>query len=493
MSDVLRVLIVEDLPTDAGINEREVRQVFPKSEFQVVETREDFLAALESFWPDIILSDYKLPHFDGLAALQLTLELAPDIPFIIITGSINEDTAVTCMKAGSWDYVLKEHIKRLGPAVLSALEQKQLRMERKQTAQNLRESEERFRRIYDESPVAYQSLNAEGCILDVNPAWEALFGYKRAEAIGRRVDEFFTPASRAVFAERFPLFLASGNTHGSEYEVLSRNAGVLTVAVDGVFVRDAQGQPSYTHCVLHNITELKRAEKALQAKNDELLHFNYTVSHDLKSPLVTIQTFLGYLEQDMAQADQERIEQDVGYIKTAADKMNALLEELLSLSRIGRMVNLPVEVSLQQIVQDALELVAGLIARRGAQVQVTEKPVLLYGDRVRLLSVFQTLIDNAVKFMGDQSEPLIEIGAEVKGSEVVCFVRDNGMGIDPRHKDKLFGLFEKLNPEMEGMGLGLAMVKRVIEVHGGRVWVESEGLGKGACVWFTLPGKSSGQ
>ena len=489
MSDVLRVLIVEDLPTDAGLNEHEVRQVLPTSEFQCVETQENFLAALESFRPGIILSDYKLPAFDGITALKLSQEHAPEIPFIIITGSINEDTAVKCMKAGAWDYVLKEHIKRLGPAVLSALEQKRLRIEQKQAAQNLLESEERFRRIYEKSPVAYHSLSPEGCILDVNPAWQNLFGYACEEAIGRRLDEFFTTASKADFSERFQRFQESGSTHGSEYEVRCKNGKILTISIDAVFVRDAQGNPAYTHSVLHNITELKRSEKALQAKNDELIHFNYTVSHDLKSPLVTIKTFIGYLEQDMAQADQEHIEQDMGYIKTATDKMNALLEELIALSRIGRMVNMPSEAPLQQIVQEALELVAGHIAKRGVRVQVTEKPVLLYGDRVRLLTVFQSLIENAVKFMGKQPEPLIEIGAETKNSEIVCFVRENGMGIDPRHKDKLFGLFEKLHPEIEGTGMGLALVKRIVELHGGRIWAESEGLGKGACFWFSLPCK----
>ena len=239
-----------------------------------------------------------------------------------------------------------------------------------------------------------------------------------------------------------------------------------------------------------DITERKQAEKELEARNDELTRFNYTVSHDLKSPLVTIKTFLGYLESDMAKADPERVAQDLGFIHTAADKMNNLLNELLAMSRVGRVVNPAVEAPLQDIVQEVLALVAGRITERGVRVQVTQEPVLLYGDRVRLVEVFQNLIDNAVKFMGEQSEPLIEIGAEEKNGLSFFFVRDNGMGIDTRYKDKLFGLFEKLNPDMEGTGLGLALVKRIIELHGGKIWFESEGQGKGACFWFTLPGKN---
>jgi DNA-binding NtrC family response regulator len=122
-TEVIRVLIVEDLPTDAELEEREIRFVLPASEFLRVELREDFLTALESFRPDIILSDYKLPHFDGMTALKLALERTPEIPFILITGSMNEETAVECMKAGAWDYIIKEHVKRLGPAVLNVLAQ----------------------------------------------------------------------------------------------------------------------------------------------------------------------------------------------------------------------------------------------------------------------------------------------------------------------------------------------------------------------------------
>jgi DNA-binding NtrC family response regulator len=150
MTEVIRILIVEDLPTDAELNEREVRRVLPRSEFLWVETREDFLTALDVYHPDLILSDYKLPLFDGMSALKLALEFAPDIPFIIITGSMNEETAVDCMKAGAWDYVIKEHIKRLGPVVVSCLVQKSLRLERKRAEEDLKEKYaelERFHKV----------------------------------------------------------------------------------------------------------------------------------------------------------------------------------------------------------------------------------------------------------------------------------------------------------------------------------------------------------
>jgi PAS domain S-box-containing protein len=237
---------------------------------------------------------------------------------------------------------------------------------------------------------------------------------------------------------------------------------------------------------LRHEEELRKKNEELRSKNDELIRFNYAVSHDLKSPLVTIQTFVGYLEQDVRKPDAAGVDKDLEYIRTASDKMSRLLNELLELSRIGLRMNPPVEAPLQAIVKEALDLVAGRIAERGVKVKVTKKPILLYGDRPRLVEIFQNLVDNAVKFMGDQPVPLVEIGAEQADDEIVLFVHDNGMGIDKRHQSKLFGLFEKLDPGSGGTGIGLALVKRIVEVHGGKIRMESEGPGQGATFRFTL-------
>jgi signal transduction histidine kinase len=216
------------------------------------------------------------------------------------------------------------------------------------------------------------------------------------------------------------------------------------------------------------------------------MRFTYTISHDLKSPLVTISVFLNYLEQDLQQADPAAVAKDLAYIRNAAGRMSKLLDELLALSRVGHVESPAVDVPLQTVVQEALALVAGQIAARGVQVDVTAVPIFLHGDRSRFVEVFQNLLDNACKFMGAQPSPRIEIAVEETAGEQVIVVRDNGNGIDPRFLSKIFGLFEKLDPESGGTGIGLALVRRIVEVHGGRIWVESEGLGQGATFRFTL-------
>ncbi len=260
-----------------------------------------------------------------------------------------------------------------------------------------------------------------------------------------------------------------------------------------VQAKSAERLESLNRQLQSEIAEHKRAETErealiteLEVKNAELERFTYTVSHDLKSPLITIGGFLGLLEQDVAGGDVERVKGDIKRIEGAAGKMQCRLDELLELSRIGRLVNPPEEVLLRELAREAVDLVAGRITERGVQIEILPDLPLIFGDHPRLLEVLQNLIDNAVKFMGEQPKPHIEIGARQNGDETVCYVRDNGIGIEPCYHDKIFGLFNRLNQDSEGTGVGLALVKRIVEVHGGRIWVESEGQGKGSTFCFTI-------
>lgn len=225
----------------------------------------------------------------------------------------------------------------------------------------------------------------------------------------------------------------------------------------------------------------------LAAKNAELERFTYTVSHDLKAPLFTIRGFLGYLEKDLLAGDHDRFQKDAQRIAEATEKMQQLLNDLLELSRVGRLINEPVEMEMNELVRDVLALVQGQIQERGVLLQVQENLPSIYADRQRMTEVLQNLVDNAVKFMGAQPYPRVEIGQAGEDNGMpILYVRDNGIGISSDHFERVFGLFNKLDPGSEGTGIGLALVRRIIEFHGGRIWVESE-AGKGSTFFFTLP------
>jgi signal transduction histidine kinase len=236
-------------------------------------------------------------------------------------------------------------------------------------------------------------------------------------------------------------------------------------------------------------TEMEEREKVsheIENQNAELERFTYTVSHDLKTPLVTIQGFLGLLGKDIAADDKQRIKGDIEKIKSATDTMGTLLNDLLELSRIGRVMSDPEICDLSKIASTAVELARADIDERGVEIIIDDMPGIM-GDETRLVEVYLNLIENAIKFMGDQSAPQIHIGATAQDGMVQCFLSDNGAGIDKKFHQQIFGLFNRLSNDVEGTGVGLALVKRIIEVHGGEIWVESAGSGHGSTMFMTLP------
>lgn len=236
----------------------------------------------------------------------------------------------------------------------------------------------------------------------------------------------------------------------------------------------------------------KRAEndreqliRELKAKNQELNRFAITVSHDLKTPLITLSGYLGFLERDARDGNHERMQKDIKQINEAAKQMGKFVDQILDLSRVGRIIKPPTNVGFGGIVQDALSLTDGPIQARQVKVKIEPDLPVVHVDRGRIVQVIQNLITNSIRFMGDQESPCIEIGTVKTGNGTAFFVKDNGIGIDPQYHDGIFELFNKLDSASEGSGIGLALVKRIIEVHGGKIWVESE-LGKGATFFFTL-------
>jgi PAS domain S-box-containing protein len=362
---------------------------------------------------------------------------------------------------------------------------------RKRSEVELRESQEQLRHLIAAAQDAIIMVDPAGRICLWNEAAVRVFGYSASEAMGQDLHRLLAPARFQDAAQLgFPGFrdLGTGVAVGRVLEMAGRRKDGSEFPLELSLASLQLGGSWHAVGILRDITDRKQAEETLRERNEDLVRFVYTVSHDLKSPLVTIQTFLGFLEKDLEKADPERVKTDIGYIQRAAAKMLELLEELLELSRIGRKMNPPEDVPFAELVRGGIEAVAGAIAERGVAVQVADVPLVLHGDRRRLTEVFQNLIDNAVKFMGDQADPRVRIGVDEAGAEPVFFVRDNGMGIDPRHHSKLFGLFEKLHPGTPGTGMGLALVKRIVEVHGGRIWAESAGPGQGATFHFTLKG-----
>jgi two-component system, chemotaxis family, sensor kinase Cph1 len=366
-------------------------------------------------------------------------------------------------------------------------------------SQGLAESEERYRLISQIiSDYTFSTrLNPDGTLFHhwVAGAFERITGYGYEEYMARGGWlAALHPDDREQDARDMEALRANRQVV-TEVRTFMKSGEMRWVRVWGHPVWDpVKNQLVGIYGAVQDITERKKVEaerealiRELEAKNAELERFAYTVSHDLKSPLITIRGFLSFVEQDAEAGNLERVRADLGRIRDAVDKMQRLLSELLELSRIGRVVNPPQTIAFATLAQEAVALVAGRLRQRGVGVAVAEGLPTVWGDRARLVEVVQNLVDNAAKFMGDQKHPRVEIGMREQAGERVFFVRDNGIGIDPRFRERVFGLFEKLDPDSEGSGVGLALIKRIVDQHHGRVWVESEGKAKGTTVCFTLP------
>jgi signal transduction histidine kinase len=273
-----------------------------------------------------------------------------------------------------------------------------------------------------------------------------------------------------------------------ETKQLHRNGGLVVMETSGVPFFDGSGTLLGYRGVARDVTERRQLVSELANKTRELESFVYTVSHDLKAPLVSLGGFSSLLVNrygDMLDADGrhylERIQANTAH-------MGRMIAELLELSRIGRVVGDRSVVNMDELAAKVREDLRPELELRNIDLRILSPLPRPVADRDRIAQVLENLFSNAIQFMGDQQEPAIEAGSSGQQSgKYLFFVRDNGIGIEPEYHEKIFQLFQRLNDiDTDGTGIGLAIVKRVIEHHGGRIWVESR-KGAGSTFFFTLP------
>lgn len=359
-------------------------------------------------------------------------------------------------------------------------------------------AEEKFRLVVESAPNAMVMIDHLGKIALVNAQMEEVFGYDREELIGitievliparfrsqhpgMRENFFLKPQSRAMGAGRDLFGL---HKDGSEVPI---EIGLNPIHTDeGLFVLAS----------IVNITERKLAAKrleerknALEKVNLELDSFVYTASHDLRAPLRGIENFASFLEEDFSDNLGSEGLDHLHEIRKGVDRMNRLIEDLLTLSRISRIRNPYDKISIENLIQRAIGRLEFDIKNLEIDLWVESELPYIYCDSIKLEEVFVNLINNSIKFTGKLERiPEIKIGySKIDGSHQF-YVEDNGIGIDPEFHQQIFGLFKRLQSQAhyEGTGIGLSIVHRIISEHGGKVWVESE-PGAGAKFYFTIP------
>ncbi len=346
------------------------------------------------------------------------------------------------------------------------------------------ESEQRFRRL-SEATFEAVAISEQGRVLDTNRSFAELFGYEPAQEIGMSAVEFVVPECREGVRQK----VALGEENPYETVCLRKDGTTFPAEIRGKMLRSQEHMVRVT--AFRDITERKQAEEKLRTYaanlekvNQELEQFNYIAAHDLKTPLRTIATRMEMLPKQLGPLSGQAQHQ-MSRILLAVRHMDRLLSDLLAYSRVGTRTELPVFTDSNAIVQHALDNFLNQIQTSGAIIQVEPNLPTVLADPNQVAQVLQNLISNSIKFC--RVTPQIRVSATCSQDECTFCVADNGIGIAAGHEQRIFGIFKRLHSqeEYEGTGIGLAIVKRIIEWHGGRTWVESE-VDKGSKFFFTL-------
>ncbi|WP_017716065.1 hybrid sensor histidine kinase/response regulator [Kamptonema formosum] len=505
----LRILLLEDSLLDAELIGANLTDGGIDCELVQVEGREEFLAALEGDSFDLILSDYSLPNFDGISALEIARRVCPEVPFIFVSGALGEELAIETLRKGATDYVLKHRLERLVPSVMRALRETWERAERKAAQEALQESEEQYRLLVELLPDTV-FIQSEGKIVFINSAGLKLFGAASPEKLlGKPILDFIHPDCHEIVKERIRQILQERKQAPLLEEKIVRLDG--TVVDVGVTASPFtyKGLPAAL-VVARDISERKRAseerdrllkrERAARAEAEKANRlkdeFLSTLSHELRTPLSAI---LGWAELlRNLKFDEATVSHALETIVRNTKSLVKLIEDILDVSRIvsGKLNLNMASVNLAPTVEAAIDSMRPAAEAKNIRLHVeidrTVRPIS--GDRERLQQVIWNLLSNAIKFTPKGGRVAVTLRGAESFAEIK--VTDTGAGISPDFLPYVFERFRQADSTTTrsygGLGLGLALVRHLVELHGGTVRADSAGAGQGAMFTVRLPLAESG-
>jgi two-component system sensor kinase FixL len=366
-------------------------------------------------------------------------------------------------------------------------EQLAVAIEKARLYKQIKETKDYLESIMESSVEAIVSTDQKGRISFFSKGAEDISGYKAEEVLGKPIHKFFVDGRPEVLKIRQILRKEKG-VHNYEKEILRKDGKTLPVSLSVSLLRDDRNKVVGALGIGEDITERRRAEEERRKRSEELENFVYLISHSLKTPIVSLQGFVSVLLSEYGDELAQQGRHYLDRIHKNAGQMSEMIQDLLKFSKVGRMTKPREEVKASDIIEEAIDELRFMLIEKGIKISVPSDLPYIYCDREGISTVFCNLIDNSIKYMGKTLNPQIEIGCQDKRRFHVFWIKDNGIGIDEKYHDKIFDLFQRLNDikDVEGTGVGLAIVKRIIENHGGSVRISSE-VGKGTTCYFTLP------
>lgn len=477
-----------------------------------------------------ILLDVKMPEMDGFETAELirSRPRSRHTPILFLTGYRNEEQLFRGYDLGAVDFLFKPivpEVLRSKVAVFVELRRKAELLQNQaaalaQQTATLQKAEQRFRSLLEAAPDAMVICRPDQEMILVNSRTEILFGYNRSELLGRPIQMLvpdwnleLIPGHEAEPTER----LARASVEARELNAFRRGGVAFPVEISLSPLQSDEGL--LLIMAIRDVTERKKAEQErakaeekvrqlnsyleelnahleervierteeLSRSNDELAQFAYVASHDLQEPLRTVSLYTQLLAKQYAGALDGEGALFMDYIIENAQRMECLIHDLLDFSRVdARAEDHFSKISSNEALQEALDNLTAHIEQSGATITRDPLPGVI-ADSIQITRLFQNLILNSIKYRRPDEAPRIHISATLTGREWTFSIRDNGIGIEPQYAEKIFGIFKRLHGrDNPGTGIGLAICKKIVAKHGGRIWVESD-PGKGSTFFFSLP------
>ncbi len=528
MKNPLRVLIVEDSEDDALLVIGELKRGGYNSTFKRVETAEAMTAAIEKQAWDIIILDYNLPHFSAPEALQLLQESGLDVPIIVVSGTIGEEVAVSMMTSGVHDYLIKDNLRRLVPAVRRELHEAEIRKEGREAEKTIKESEEKLRRMFESVPDGIKVVDLNGIIIDANERAAEIHGLvSKDELLGKNSFETIAQHDRERASINMQKTLKQGASKAVEYILLRSDGSEFPGELSASVMNDDSGNPIGIIVVMRDITERKRSERQVEQLYDQVTTLNIELeekikkrtkelevavknaeaanqakseflagmSHELRTPLNAIIGMSQSLQKQYFGKLAEKQAEYVDDILESGRHLLALINDILDLSKIeaGKMELTLSKVKIKDLLEGGPVMIKEKALAHGIRLDIDTTKDLegleIMADERRLKQVIFNLLSNAAKFTPDGGA--IRIEGKLDEKELIISISDTGIGISPKEQERVFEEFYQTKAgivdKTPGTGLGLPLTKSIVKMHRGRIWVESQGKGKGSRFTFSLP------
>lgn len=498
----LHILFAEDVSTDREMVERLLRQSKINFVSQCVDTEDEFVKMLDEFKPDIILSDYRMPTFDGMKALKITMQRSPDTPFIILTGSINEDIAVECMRNGADDYIIKQNLKRLIPSIVSAMEKKTLKKSEMDALRQLKSSDMKYRMLIEQSIDAIFMI-FRGKMIYINQNFQRLFGVTLEDMNlpGFQFSQLLSPACFSEIEKKLESCIKnSGNSIAFETQLEFSTGRQLDAEI--AFSSFEYNDEIAYQGVIHDITarkkilnELREAKEKAEESDRLKSAFLATMSHELRTPLNQIIGFSGIIPQI---TNDDTVVDFASHINRSGIDLLALIEDLFQMAMVedSPVVLRRNEVKIGEIFQllknSLIEMVhfAGKsdLIRLDFQLDNTLFDIVIITDKPKMIQALMQILKNAVKFTKQGS---ISLSIDFSPKQILRVrVADTGIGITDHKLGIIFDFFrqadQSLTREFGGVGIGLALSKKITEAMNAQISVETE-VDKGSTFTVEFP------